>query len=128
MRQVLFIPLVLGLGACATPREACIAGASRDLSVVRGLISVSEGNLARGYATKRVETQAVYSVICPGTGGKHGPIRWCERSHTFYKSVPIAIDLTAERRKLKDLRIKERQLSSRAGAAIQQCEQTYPEG
>ncbi len=127
MRQVWSIIPLLILAGCATPREACIASASRDLNVVRALISQSEANLSRGYGLKRVQSQSVYSVICPGTGGKHGRIQWCERTHTFYKRVPEAIDLTAERRKLRDLRVKETQLSRQSSRAIQQCEVTHPE-
>jgi hypothetical protein len=127
MRQILSLVAIFLLAGCATPREACVASATRDLNVVRALISQSEGNLNRGYAVRRVQTQSVYSVICPGTGGKHGPIEWCERTHTFNKKVPEAIDLSTERRKLRDLRVKEAQLSRKSSRAIQQCNQSFPD-
>ena len=127
MRQLLIIPFMLLLVACA-PREACLSNATRELLTVRSLISVSEGNLSRGYGLRPTETSTEYLAICPGTGGKYGPIVWCENTHTSVKKVPVALDLAVQRRKLRDLRQKESQLAGVSKVAIQQCEQQHLTG
>ena len=122
MRQITFIalPLVF-LAACATPQQRCVAGASKDLRVVRALIVETQGNLDRGYAIG----QEIRPKFTMGFCGRNGPLTTCLTQDASVIDKPVAIDLAAEREKLASLRAKERELAARAVTAAQQCETDY---
>ena len=124
MRKTLILINCLLVSACATPREACIRDASRDLNVVRALISSTEATLKRGYA---VETTNRYVIVSQPCFTKQYPNRWCERSVPVTDKKAVAVDLNAEKRKLSSLRTKEKQLRIRAAKAIKTCEINFPE-
>lgn len=112
------------IAACATPQQQCIANATQDLRVVQSLIVETERNLSRGYAVE-TETRDVPRVgLC--TGGPH--LGSCVSTVTVERERPVAIDLAAERRKLGELRNKERELRSRAQAEAEICKTRYPAG
>jgi hypothetical protein len=109
MHKSLIILPLLGLAACATPRESCIAGVSRDLAVVNQLISQTELNVARGY----------------GIDSRQSEI--CETTEVRNVNVPVALDLDSERAKLRQLKQQRDRLKGPTDAAIRQCIATYPE-
>lgn len=131
--RVMRIPalfLCLVLAACATPREACLTSAVRDLVAIDRLIAEIESNLARGYAIKRVPVTTTGFEFCVGgaTGGKgRVGLRYCSTTETKYKDEPEAIDPRAERRKLAELKSSRARLAARAAEAQSSCRAKYPE-
>ncbi|MFC2969875.1 hypothetical protein [Acidimangrovimonas pyrenivorans] len=140
MRPVLPLMLVLavGLAACGTPQERCIDRATRDLRVVSGLIDQLQVDIDRGY--RMVPHQVTFTrwVPChyppPPLPPKPGvkpppppPPRMCLEDFTHTVRRPRAIDIAAEKRKLKQLRVKRVELQRRAEAEIAACKARYPE-
>ncbi|MGR3573064.1 hypothetical protein [Brevirhabdus sp.] len=112
---------LLGLAACATPQERCVAVATKDLRVVQSLIAQSERDLERGYAL-RTETRVTPSVgFCTGNNGA----RACLGSRLGETQRPVALDLSTERRKLRELRAKEAELAAQAASETRLCRQRY---
>ncbi len=128
MRKALILLPVLALSACATPRESCIASVSRDLAVVNQLITQTELNIARGYGVEQRQDVRTIPRICydeKPDGTVDTEI--CESTYVRNVEVPVAIDLDAERNKLRQLRQQRERLEGATQAAIQQCIATYPE-
>lgn len=128
MHKVLILLPLIGLTACVSPRDACISQASRNLTVVNQLITQTERNLARGFGVD--QRQEVRSVprICyreRSDGTVHSEI--CDETYVRNVSVPVALDLDEERRKLRQLQEQRTRLERSTQAAIQQCMATYPE-
>ena len=124
---VLLVPL-LALVACATPREQCISQGTRDLRVINSLISETQGNLSRGYALAEQQEVRVLRRSCEGTNADGSTFRFpCEETETFTRNVPVAIDLNAERAKLRSLQERQVLEQRRARAATQQCIAIHPE-
>lgn len=109
------------LAACATPYETCLQQASRDLRIVRALIDDTEATLERGYAIQTETRTVLYTDFCLGTGRNHGRFRFCTRAQPIQSRVPVAVDLDAERNKLRSLRTKESQLVRDTAVAQQLC-------
>lgn len=112
------------LAACMSPREQCVSEATRDLNVLRSLISESETNLKRGYANETVTTTRDVYRVCVNPNGEKVPC-WVEIPVS--KTRAKAIDLDAERRKLASMRVKERELARTAARKIATCKATNPE-
>lgn len=133
-RALLLLPLAL-LAACGTPQERCISRVTRDLRVVDRLIDESQSNLARGYALEDrtdyrpewVECGPPVVVVTEGGEKIVRPGRHCFEQVPYTVTVPVAIDLAHERRKLDQLTAKRRQLARQAETAIAQCRVLYPE-
>ena len=123
MRRITVLITGLLVTACATPQEACLRDASRDLTVVRSLISASQATLKRGYS---VESTTRYVIVSQPCFTKKHPNRWCERSIPTTDRKAVAVDLDAEKRKLKSLRTKEKQLQIRTQKDIQACRIAHP--
>ena len=124
MRNTLILINCLLVAACATPREACMQTANRDLTVLRSLIAESEAVLDRGYA---VETTDSFVLVSQPCFTKDHPKRWCERPVPVTSKKAVAVDLSAETRKLNGLRKKEQQLRIRTIRDFESCKVTYPE-
>lgn len=124
MRRLSVLLLPVLLAACLSPREQCIAEASRDLTVLRNLIAQTERDIARGYGTERVTVTRPVFTGCKTEKGEPFPC-WVPETDTEVR--PKAIDLDAERAKLRTMRAKERALERQAAAAIRTCRATYPE-
>lgn len=125
------LPL-LALAACATPREACINDATRDLRQVNAFIAETQANLARGYALETRQEARVVRDICEGTirreDGTVDIIRMpCERTELVDVDRPVPIDLTAERAKLASLLQQQAALERQSQAVIQACVAAHPE-
>lgn len=124
--SLLLLPLLLA--ACATPREACIGDATRDLRVVNALVAQTRANLQRGYAIEEEQDLRTLYRSCrvdnaDGTTGTYA----CPRTVVVTNEVPVAIDLNAERAKLESLLERRDQLESAVQPAIRQCMARYPE-
>lgn len=128
MHKSLIILPLLGLAACATPRESCIAAASRDLSVVSQLITQTELNVARGYGIDTRQEVRSIPRICYDERAD-GTIRTeiCDETYVRDVDVPVALDLDSERAKLRQLKEQRARLEGPTEAAIRQCTATYPE-
>jgi hypothetical protein len=128
MRKSLILLPLLVLAACASPRQTCISGASRELAVVDQLIAETEQNIARGYGTER--RQEVRTI--PRTCRNYRPdgtydIEICDTTVVRNYTVPVTLDIDAERAKLRQLKQQRARLEAPTQAAIQQCIATYPE-
>jgi len=117
---------VLVLAGCLDPQQACLDRADRDLRVVRNLIDETEATLARGYAIES-ETRIVnYRYFCHGHGPQNVGSVFCDRSRVVTSRKAVAVDLDAERRKLRALKRKEQELQVRSQDAIASCAKTEP--
>ena len=127
MRKILIL-LPLALAACQTPREACISGATRQLSIIEGLIAETQGNLARGYAIDTRQEVRVRPDTCTIQlpDGTEGRVR-CEDTTVVDIDVPVAIDLRAEQAKLDSLLEQRARLQSQTQDAVQSCIAIHPE-
>jgi hypothetical protein len=123
------IPALLILTGCATPQERCINAATRDMQVVDQLIAESMATLARGYA---LETQIVTRTdfedctprATPDYPNPQPKMCLVEVPQTITR--PKAVDLTAEKAKLKSLEVKSAQQSTAAAQGIAACRAQYP--
>lgn len=123
---------LLLLAACGTPQERCIAGATRDLRVIDGLIGQSQQNLRRGYAMEDVVKTGVRWEECtapvPATATTAAiPARMCLEDYSYTVARPKAINLAAERETLAEMQKKRRELAAGAEAVIAQCRSDHPE-
>lgn len=119
------IPL---LAACATPREACLAGVNKDQRVLNRLIVETRGNLDRGFAIETEQKFREVSTICKSELPDGTEIRTrCKETEVRDVRVPVAIDLNAERAKLQSLEERQRQMQINSETARQQCLAANPE-
>ncbi len=123
MQRLLLLALI-GLAACATPRERCIAGATKDIRVLDRLIAESQGNIQRGYGygTERYTTWDF--VVCGRR--KDGSFHYCWEPYDRTRRVPVAVDLTAEQRQLDAMVRKRAELARQLGPQIAACNAAYP--
>lgn len=129
MKHLLFPALAL-LAACGTPQEQCINANTRDLRTVDRLIVETQGNLDRGYAIEERTINDDYWDYCPQPqipDAPPVPPQLCLKDREITVERPKAIDLAEEGRKLESLKIKRKELASRAEAVIAQCEALHPE-
>ena len=122
MRTAFIILPLVALAACATPREQCISDVTRDTKVLSSLINETRGNLARGYALDRRQDVRTVSSTCRGRDENGDLFTFrCEETDTFTTTVPVAIDLNAERAKLASLEERFAQSQSASNQAVAQC-------
>jgi len=128
MRPALVMfPLVL-LAACATPREQCINNATSNTSVLSGLINETQGNLTRGYALEQRQDVRTMRGTCRGRNEDGSTFTFrCDETNTFTSTVPVAIDLNAERAKLQSLQERFTLAQAASNQAVAQCIAVHPE-
>jgi hypothetical protein len=129
MKRLLF-PVLALLAACGTPQEQCINANTRDLRTVDRLIVETEGNLERGYAYEQQTIYRDYWDYCPQPqipGAPPVPPKLCLQERELTVERPKAIDLAEESRKLESLKIKRKELATKAEAVISQCKAMHPE-
>ncbi len=115
------ILLLLPLAACAIPQQICEAQATRALSTVQTLIAQTQTTIARGYAIERRTDTILYTEVCPDSDGTVAN-NFCDRLQPVTTQVPVAVDLNAERAKLRDLKRKEATLAPKAASALRRCQ------
>lgn len=125
----LTIPALLILSACATPQERCINAATRDMQVVDQLIAETEGNLQRGFA---LQSETIYRTDfqdCTPNASPSNPNptpRMCPVEVPETRTRAVAVDLGAEKTKLKSLQSKRGAQGKAAHAAIAECRAQFP--
>jgi hypothetical protein len=125
--SLLIIPILLT--ACATPREACLADATKEVRVLDQLITVTRGNLARGFALESRQVVKTRRTFCTGRNEDGTTFRFrCDETDTVTRQFPVAIDLNAERAKLTSLEERQQQNRINSQAGIAQCEAQFPAG
>lgn len=112
------------LAACATPQEACISQAQREVRSLETRIETAAGNIDRGYAIHRQTVPYTYVSVCYTDTGE---AYQCEQNGTRVEETPVSIDLTEERAKLARLRAALPGAKRAAEAQIATCRATYPE-
>ncbi|WP_051153806.1 hypothetical protein [Litoreibacter arenae] len=126
MKRILIAPLLL-LAACASPRDACLQDATKDLRIVQALIADTQATIDRGYAIQTETRTVIYTNFCVGTGlGSDGRFSFCNYPQPVTTKKPVAVDLDAERRKLRSLKAKETELRRESLLAQQRCELKFP--
>ena len=129
MKRIL-LPALLILTACGTPQEQCIGAATRDMRVVDRLIAEVEGNLSRGYGYENVTVYMPEWQNCTPRPTPENPepkARMCLEEVAQTTRQAVALDLNAERAKLKSLKQKRAQQARTATNAVAQCKAQYPE-
>jgi hypothetical protein len=129
-RAAFLLPILTLLAACATPREACIGSATRELRTLDKLIAETKANLARGYAYETVEVTRPEWVICgyyPAKPKQQPKPRYCFQDVTETARREVAIDPAAEKRKLAGLVERRSALNGPAASAIAECRARYPQ-
>ncbi|MDX8353915.1 hypothetical protein [Cognatiyoonia sp. IB215182] len=128
MRPAFIILPVLALAACATPREECIADATRDTKVLSQLINETQANLARGYAIEERQDVRTLQRSCRGKNDDGSTFFFpCNETETFTTTVPVAIDLRAEQAKLESLQERFTLAQASSDQAVLQCIAIHPE-
>lgn len=135
MRAPIFGLSLILLAACGTPQEQCIARGTRDLRTVEKLIAESEGNLKRGYAYQEKIVRFPVFKPCvlpapPVTEGTPPPppqVTTCRDTEEQVIRQPVAIDLEAEARKLRQLQDKRKTLLREAEAVAAACRAEFLE-
>ena len=131
MRRLAIACLAL-LAACATPQEACIASATRELRVLDRLLAEVRGNLDRGYAlVDRTAWRRTWQLCAPPVAQTDDsparPAQWCWVREPYTVTDRVPIDPAAERRKLDGLIERRAAEARRAGAAVAECRALHPE-
>ncbi|MCX7888643.1 MAG: hypothetical protein N2422_02790 [Rhodobacteraceae bacterium] len=127
--------VALLLAGCGTPREQCIAAATRELATVDALIAESQANLRRGYAYQPTAVSRPEWRVCdwielpPRPDGTPVPPRprYCLETATDTVQKPVPIDPVAEQRKLDNLLARRKVLNREAAAAVEACKASFPE-
>ena len=128
MRPALVLLPVIALAACATPREQCIADATRDTRVLSSLINETRANLSRGYALEERQDVRTVTRSCRAENKDGTAFLFpCNQTETFTTSVPVAIDLNAEQSKLASLEERFVLTQASSNQAVAQCIQIHPE-
>lgn len=131
MKRLILLLSPLLLAACATPRENCLASATRELATVDALILETRANLERGYAIEREPYTTSRVDLCIGSSsyaytGFGAGWRYCNVPETRYRDKPVAIDPAAEQRKLRELQATRNRLNQEASKSLAQCDALYP--
>jgi hypothetical protein len=131
------IPLLLSTGllalsACGTPQERCIAQGTRELREIDALAQETAANLARGYAIEEELTTVPQWEECwRKTRGKGRKVVMESYPCLGDQIVPVerhvAIDPSAEARKLRGLQDRRAALLRQAQPWIKACQARYPE-
>ncbi len=113
------IALMIPLAGCATVHDQCVNRHAKELRIIDDLIATTAGNIARGYALETRESVEAELTICASYQDHLG---LCIDPHTSHKRTPVAIDVTAEKRKLAQLKLRRKKLKQGAEAQIAKCE------
>lgn len=125
MRKFLILSALL-LTACTDPRAVCLNEATKDLRIVQALIADTEATIERGYAIQTETRTVIYTNFCVGTGRRDGSFTFCNYPYPVTTKTPVAVDLNAERAKLRSLQSKERELKRESKIAARRCELEFP--
>lgn len=116
-----FLPFMF---ACASPQQACLTNATKDLAVIERLIAETDTNLARGYAVERQPGVQTGLELCVEPDD---PFLFCTTQQLTVVERPIALDVVAERAKRAALLSKRAELTARTTAEATECRARFPE-
>ena len=125
MKRLLFIPVVLALGACASERDICERQATRELRALDTMIAETGQALSRGYREERDLRVVTQTVLCPERDNQS---LFCDFDTLVEVPRRVAIDPQAEQRKLDNLRALRAAEEGRAEAALASCAARFPPG
>jgi len=125
MRPLFTLAATMALVGCTTAYESCVTQVTKDLKIVRSLIADTEATIDRGYAIQTEQRYVNYTTFCIGHHDTIG-VNFCTRPHPVVSKKPVAVDLDAERRKLRSLKRKEKELESRSAKLVAECEAKHP--
>jgi len=117
------LPALVLLAACADRRGDCVEEAMRDVRVLEELIVETERNIDRGYALQPEPSVRTGVSFCLTA---NNPLGICTSTQTEIRERPVAVDVLAERRKLRQLREREVELRQRAQLEVSACEARFP--
>lgn len=124
MRHAYMAAIVaLALSGCATPRQQCEAAVDENIKALQQAIATSEANLARGYGLQKDVSPRFRYGLCT----TNGSIETCLRNEYVTKTVPVAIDLDEERRKLSSAKRRLAEEERQRANALAECAQRYPD-
>jgi len=126
LRPFIALSAVSILAACATPQERCIATANRDVVTLDSLIAQSEANVTRGFAVETRLEPGMSLQFCAGNRGDNLDFLLCQMNEPREKTVPVAIDLDLEKRKLAQMKAKRAELARALPQTYAQCRAQYP--
>ncbi|WP_126974978.1 hypothetical protein [Frigidibacter oleivorans] len=112
LMPLLLVALAAG---CVQQPAACRGTAARDLQTLDGLIADSRATLDRGYAIGPAGRSGNASVnVCLGSGSDNVGISFCTGDGGYRRSGPVAVDLDAERARLKQMEAQRVAAAARA--------------
>lgn len=121
------MPLVL-LAACASPRDRCINDARQQVTLLDRQIQTTQGNIDRGYALATVQDVRTVTETCTGKNSDGTSFTFpCQKTQTFDRQEPVAINVAEERSKLADLKQRRSAAADQVNDRIQQCIAIHPE-
>ncbi len=120
MRIPIAILVLAALAGCATPEQACIRDATRELRVLDTLIGETRANLARGYAVQSESEPTLRLVLCSKPDDH---FTFCTEPGLRSIRKPVAIDPETEQRKLTALMRKRQELQRALPARLRACRQ-----
>lgn len=119
------------LAGCATPREACITSATRELGVMDRLIAETRRDIDRGYTVQ--ERQIVVPrytrcerIVVGNDGKSRTESYFCFKDTLETVRDPKAIDIAAEQRKLEGMLTRRARMASETQRAVASCQARYP--
>lgn len=124
MIPLLVLPLLLA--ACATPRQACLSDATRDVATIDTLIAETQANLQRGYAIERELYTGTGIDLCLGSWRNRVGMSYCTVPETRVSTRPVTIDTATEKRKLHELQQARKRAENTARNKLASCEARYP--
>ena len=126
MKEMVFVASALAiLGACATPQERCVSQATKNVRVLDKLIGETRGNIARGFALKTESFVVNETQKCGQEAGKDV---FCDVAVADERTVPVAIDLDDEQKKLDSLLTRRAGMAAAGKSAVASCQARFPEG
>lgn len=126
------LPLLaaIALAGCEppSPRAQCLDRVQGELPTLRALADETRANIERGYGISRRSVPVEVERVCE-TRLPDGRIveQTCFGVDSREIREPMAIDLAAERAKLRSLETRLAREESRVDAARRSCIATYPE-
>lgn len=128
MKPILMMILAAGVLSACSERKSCMYEAGRELRTISALTAETRLNVSRGYAISETEVPYTVQKTCTTTLSDAPEFRVpCPEIRYRTERKPVAIDLNAERAKLRSLEERLAQLKRQHADAIAQCEARYPE-
>ena len=124
--SLILLPLAV-LAACASPLERCISDANRQLNTLDQQIAVTQGNINRGFGIFETQDVRVLRRTCTDRREDGTKFRYrCDRTETFTRREPVALNIQEERIKLRQLQDRREATARQSQTGVQQCIAAFP--